>query len=69
MKRVISQGEGYPYANAMTVEQSFREALRTLVFRWSSSVATDEIIRELKAEIEVLETTTLVERAEARDDH
>lgn len=39
-------------------EQTFREALRTLVFRWSSSVATEEIIRELKAEILVLRTTT-----------
>lgn len=38
----------------MSGAQTFREALRTLVFRWSASMTTAEIIAELTQEIEVL---------------
>ena len=47
----------------MTVgAQTFREALRALVFRWSASEPTAELIAELQAEIEVLRTTQDDER-------
>lgn len=35
-------------------EQTFRAALRTLIFRWSATVHPDELIRELEAEIRIL---------------
>lgn len=42
----------------MTVgAQTFREALRALVFRWSALEPTGALIAELQAEIEVLRTT------------
>lgn len=41
----------------MSGAQTFREALRALVFRWSASEPTAELIAELQAEIEVLRAT------------
>ncbi len=41
----------------MSGAQSFREALRALVFRWSATEPTSALIAELAAEIEVLRTT------------
>lgn len=40
----------------MSGAQTFREALRALVFRWSASESTAALIAELQAEIEVLRT-------------
>lgn len=44
--------------------QTFREALRALVFRWSASEPTTALIAELEAEIEVLKTTTTPPRGD-----